>query len=84
MNSFLSGKKNIAVAPLHRSATGSAPRSALKAAGSPADGHGHAAAGGAAHANVEVIKEGDKVVRLIVTCVCGERVEIDCLYPAGS
>jgi hypothetical protein len=24
------------------------------------------------------------VVRLIVTCACGERVEVECLYPAGS
>ena len=33
---------------------------------------------------VEAIKQGDKVVRLIVTCSCGERIEIDCLYPAGG
>ena len=33
---------------------------------------------------VEAVKQGDKVVRLIVTCACGERIEIDCLYPAGS
>jgi hypothetical protein len=33
--------------------------------------------------NVEVVKEGDKVVRIIVTCACGERTEIDCLYPVG-
>jgi len=30
---------------------------------------------------VEVIKQGDKVVRLVVTCTCGERIEIECLYP---
>ena len=30
---------------------------------------------------VECIKQGDKVVRLVVTCSCGERIEIDCLYP---
>ena len=36
-----------------------------------------------ASAQVEVVKEGDKVVRLIVHCVCGERVEIECLYSAG-
>ena len=35
------------------------------------------------NAQVEVVKEGDKVVRVVVTCACGERVEIDCLYPAG-
>ena len=34
--------------------------------------------------NVETIREGDKVVRIVVTCVCGERIEIDCLYPPGS
>ena len=33
---------------------------------------------------VETIKQGDKVVRLVVTCSCGERIEIDCLYPAGG
>jgi hypothetical protein len=32
---------------------------------------------------IEAIKEGDKVVRLIVTCRCGERIEVECLYPAG-
>ncbi|MFI5336386.1 MAG: hypothetical protein ACHQ5A_06360 [Opitutales bacterium] len=34
--------------------------------------------------SVETVKQGDKVVRLIVTCSCGERIEIDCLYPVGS
>lgn len=38
---------------------------------------------GASSAHVEVVKEGDKVVRLVVNCVCGERVEIECLYSAG-
>jgi hypothetical protein len=38
----------------------------------------------ASNAAVEVVKEGDKVVRLVVTCICGERVEVECLYPAGS
>jgi hypothetical protein len=33
---------------------------------------------------VEVVKQGDKVVRIIVTCTCGEKVEVDCLYPAGG
>jgi hypothetical protein len=42
-----------------------------------------AAATGAAGAQVEVVKEGDKVVRLVVTCACGERVEVECLYSAG-
>jgi hypothetical protein len=33
--------------------------------------------------NVEVVKEGEKVVRIIFTCSCGERTEVECLYPAG-
>jgi hypothetical protein len=33
---------------------------------------------------VEEVKQGDKIVRLIVTCSCGERIEIDCLYPGGG
>jgi len=33
---------------------------------------------------VEAIKEGDKVVRLVITCGCGEKIEIECLYPAGG
>ncbi len=35
-------------------------------------------------ADVEVVKQGDKVVRIIVTCACGERIEIECLYPPAS
>jgi hypothetical protein len=29
---------------------------------------------------VEVVKEGDKVVRIVVKCSCGERLEVECLY----
>jgi hypothetical protein len=29
---------------------------------------------------VHCVREGDRVVRLIVTCACGERHEIDCHY----
>lgn len=42
----------------------------------PADPGGAAPAG----PSVEVVKAGEKVVRLIVTCACGERTEIECLY----
>lgn len=34
--------------------------------------------------SVEVVKQGDKIVRILVTCGCGEKIEVDCLYPAGS
>ena len=46
-----------------------------------AQGGTHAAHAGA---NVETVKQGDKIVRLIVTCSCGERIEVECLYPAGK
>jgi hypothetical protein len=32
------------------------------------------------HPSIEAVKEGDKVVRLVITCVCGERMEVECLY----
>ena len=33
---------------------------------------------------VEVVKQGDKITRLIITCSCGEHTEIECLYPPGQ
>jgi len=30
--------------------------------------------------SVEAIKEGDRVTKLIVTCRCGEKIEILCAY----
>jgi hypothetical protein len=39
---------------------------------------------GAGSPNIEVVKQGEKVTRLIVTCTCGERIEIECLYPTGG
>ena len=72
MKPFLHGKKTLTAPPLV------APRGRVRpgAPGAPAP---------VSHSpNVEVVKEGDKVVRLVVTCVCGERIEVECLYPAGS
>lgn len=80
MKSFLQGKKALNSAPLR--APGAAAVAAI------ARPHGHPPVSvvtpGASSAHVEVVKEGDKVIRLVVTCVCGERVEIECLYTAGS
>ena len=81
MNSFLQGKKISTAAALTRPA-GVALPNGIAGKSPRAPGHAHAAGPTAAH--VEVVKEGDKVVRLVVTCTCGERVEIECLYPAGS
>jgi hypothetical protein len=33
---------------------------------------------------VEVVKQGDKIMRLVVTCSCGEKIEVECLYPGGG
>ena len=33
---------------------------------------------------IELVKQGDKVTRLIVTCTCGEKIEIECVYPAAG
>lgn len=80
MNSFLQGKKTLSIAPLKPMA---AP--AIRAAAAlPGSSHSPAMASAHGQPKVEVVKEGDKVVRLIVICGCGERVEIECLYPAGS
>jgi len=65
-----------------------APGGASLATASRPHAHAHSPVSvvtpGASSAHVEVVKEGDKVIRLVVTCVCGERVEIECLYTAGS
>jgi len=80
MKPFLLGKKNLGVDPLR-------PPGVLAATAAsrcdPSRNGGSNSPHGSASAQVEVVKEGDKVVRLIVTCLCGERVEIECLYSAG-
>lgn len=81
MNSFLQGKKTLTVPPLRPFAT--AARTPIASASVPAAKPGAPVNCGAPSPTVEVIKEGDKVVRLVVVCSCGERVEIECLYPGG-
>ncbi len=80
MNSFLQGKKSLTVPPLRPFATAARP---IMSAGTPASRPAAPVNCGAPSPTVEVIKEGDKVVRLVVVCGCGERVEIECLYPGG-
>jgi hypothetical protein len=79
MKSFLEGKKSLALSPL---VAASGPTAHAPANGK--NGHSHDSASTGQKANVEIVKEGDKVVRIVVTCKCGERLEIECLYPAGS
>jgi hypothetical protein len=78
MKSFLHGKKSsLTMAAKPPSAGAAAPP--LRAALGPAKDLGTLSA-----PNIEVVKEGDKVVRLLITCVCGERVEVECIYPVGT
>ncbi len=69
MKPFLQGRKELPGAGLH------APAKMLLPVG--------AAAGAAAAPGIEVVKEWEKIVRLIVTCACGERLEVECLYREG-
>jgi hypothetical protein len=72
MKPFLHGKKNLSIEPL-------TPPTGLTV-------HGPRESGGSRHGGptIEAVKQGDKIVRLVVTCVCGERVEVECLYPPGT
>lgn len=78
MKPFLSGRPQISSnAPL-KSIAGLSPAEAVSRAKSAKHDHGGAVP------SVETVKQGDKIVRLIVTCSCGERIEIDCVYPTGG
>ena len=80
MKPFLSGRPNSTVPPLQPLTP-----PVLKEAASPrVASHSHGGrkvVDSESAPTVECVKQGDKVVRLIVTCSCGERIEIDCLYP---
>jgi hypothetical protein len=78
MKPFLSGRPHAATEPLQNSGP-TGPGFVAKSAGN----HTHPP-GATSGATVECVKQGDKVTRLIVTCTCGERIEIECIYPAGS
>ncbi len=75
MKSFLQGKKSLSDTPLRSPATTPVLHRVPALQPPAAEAHGP---------HVEVIKEGDKVVRLIITCSCGERTEVDCLYSGRS
>lgn len=71
MNPFLQGRKSAGTAALE-SVQANRPAclpGIIRAPQAPASGP-----------SVEVVKEGDKIVRLIVRCACGERLEVECLY----
>jgi hypothetical protein len=80
MKSFLSGRARASSDSLQAPA-GSNPGFVAKVTGGVHKDHAQQSATGP---TVECVKQGDKVTRLIVTCACGERIEIECLYPAGG
>lgn len=79
MKPYLQGRRTLSIAPL-RAPHAPLPQHAPAGSGAQAS----AAHAGNAGWSVDVIKEGDKVTRIVVTCSCGERTEITCLYPAGG
>ncbi len=79
MKSFLSGRARSSTDPLQPPAGTNSGFVAKSISG-----HAGHAGGQGSGATVECIKQGDKVTRLIVTCTCGERIEVECIYPAGS
>lgn len=80
MKPFLQGRKVLETPALPKPVAKVSPVT-LPAVSNPSVHHSHQ--GGGHGPAVEVIKEGDKVVRLIVICSCGEKTEIECLYTAG-
>jgi hypothetical protein len=75
MRPFLQGKRTLPAEALHAPTVKSIlPISGVLVA-PPSGGPGP---------NIEVVKEGEKIVRLVVTCACGERLEVECLYRPGN
>jgi hypothetical protein len=79
MKPFLTGRRQVS-SPALQAITGASIQDGV----SRSAAHAHKKGENARPATVECVKQGDKIVRLIVTCSCGERMEIDCLYPAGG
>lgn len=74
MKSFLQGKRTIDAAPLR----------GLHASTLVPGGNASAALPTAIAPQIDIVKQGDKIVRIVVNCSCGERTEIECLYPPGQ
>ena len=77
MKSFLQGKRTLDIAALRSPAVASSLADAARCPASPAAPTGVAPL-------IDIVKQGDKIVRIVVTCTCGERTEIECLYPPGQ
>lgn len=75
MKPFLTGKRTHDAAPLRALVAQAKTPMPVRHTACPPESEGP---------TVEVVKEGDKVMRILVTCACGEKIEIDCLYPPGG
>ncbi len=49
-----------------------------------AKGHGQSGEHSTHVPQIECVRQGDRITRLVVVCACGERIEIDCLYAQGQ
>jgi hypothetical protein len=76
MKSFLSDRSRVDAPLSSPSPTGFASAGAFP----HAKGAGHTADHGGVAPQIECVREGDRITRLVVVCACGERIEIDCLY----
>jgi hypothetical protein len=77
MKSFLQGKRSLDISALRAPQTGGL---ASVNGGNPATEP--TITGLSPH--IDLVKQGDKIIRIVVTCTCGERTEIECLYPPGQ
>lgn len=79
MKSFLSDRPSAGLSSLraagNRVFVPLRPEPEAPAAPSPAE-----KCAGPARARVECVREDGRVSRIIVTCACGEKVEVDCVY----
>lgn len=89
MKSFLSDRPRVDAPTVHLENSGEpsvfspAGFSAKAAPHAHAHGRGGTAGADAGGTRVDCVREGDRITRLVITCSCGERIEIDCLYAAG-
>ena len=77
MKSFLQGKRSLDIAALRAPHTGISP--ACTAGGPPEPDSISGLS-----PQIDIVKQGDKIMRIVITCTCGERTEIECLYPPGQ
>ena len=77
MKSFLQGKRSLDMAALRSPQASAALAEAARCSPGPVHSSG-------VSPHIDIVKQGDKIMRIVVTCTCGERTEIECLYPPGQ